>query len=587
MSKLLHSMAIGFASVMLWVAPGRAADIEPPGDVRTELTAEALLSGVGLPGRMIHNDWFMPVGEAGPALHAFSGTLVIPETAMQGFDGVPWEDVWYPDGYHDNIFPAVDVSFISHDGHLIPMDADIIAGTGATSPWNIIVSPGRVWSEPADGGLSRASFPFVLADSWNQAHNGLMTFVYDDDAISKAQFQIVQQTAPDNRFSAFGELDAAYRAHVVDGDRSVIDGFERDRATRLPVKAFADLETGLSIRALLAFGEPNNLPMSASGVIVDDTIYLRPCKTLYGDFPYCDEMRHGVYSVSKSLGAMVSMLYLAEKYGDGVFDLKVKDYVDVTAGHDGWENVTFADALNMATGMGEVATEPLKWLVHAIGQDSELAAAFYLAASASDRLRTAFAVPSYTWGPGELFRYNNMDTFILAAAMDGLVKEREGPDANLWDMVTAEVLRPIGIFTLPLTHTDESDGSRGVPLLRSGAYPNVQDVARIVGLLRSGGRFGEQQLLSEAMLDEAFYRTDVRGLDARSGGTSSYHMSLWYIPVRLMDCQFDAPFMSGYGGNLIVMLPNDVTVFHFTDNALVRVHHLIEAAHEIRSVCPS
>jgi CubicO group peptidase (beta-lactamase class C family) len=64
-------------------------------------------------------------------------------------------------------------------------------------------------------------------------------------------------------------------------------------------------------------------------------------------------MRHSVYSVTKSLGAAVALLRLAQQYGEQVFDLKIKDYVPVTAAHDGWERVTFGDALNMATGIGE------------------------------------------------------------------------------------------------------------------------------------------------------------------------------------------------------------------------------------------
>jgi len=68
-------------------------------------------------------------------------------------------------------------------------------------------------------------------------------------------------------------------------------------------------------------------------------------------------MRHGVFSVTKSLGAAVALWRLAQKYGDEVLALKIKDYVPVTAAHDGWERVTFADALNMATGIGDNAPQ--------------------------------------------------------------------------------------------------------------------------------------------------------------------------------------------------------------------------------------
>ncbi len=55
------------------------AEVQAPGDVRDQATAQALLAV----SRPIHNAYFMPVGEAGPALHGFSGTLSIPETMME------------------------------------------------------------------------------------------------------------------------------------------------------------------------------------------------------------------------------------------------------------------------------------------------------------------------------------------------------------------------------------------------------------------------------------------------------------------------------------------------------------------------
>jgi hypothetical protein len=57
--------------------------------------------------------------------------------------------------------------------------------------------------------------------------------------------------------------------------------------------------------------------------------------------------------------------------------------------------------------------------------------------------------------------------------MDAYLKQREGPNAHLWDMVEREVLRPIGIRHLPKMHTIEADGSRGIPLLGCGLYLSV------------------------------------------------------------------------------------------------------------------
>jgi CubicO group peptidase (beta-lactamase class C family) len=571
-------LAVGWA--LLVAAAGYAfADAVAPGDVRGQITAAELQSGTGMPALAIDNAWFMPVGEARPARHEFSGTLTIPETRMQGFDGDHELDGW---------FPEVELRFVNYDGHLIPVDADILAGTGDLSSWNLIVSPGLIWSEAADGGLSRASFPFVLAGGawWNEAHNGLATFVFDDETVSDVQFQIVQETAPENSFAAFGRLAAVYTPQAIANARDVIADFKRDRASRLPVRPFAELEDGLSLVAFRTFaGTRTDEPVSASGVIVDDVLYLRPCETRYGDFPYCEDMRHGVFSVTKSMGALVSMLRLAEVRGDGVFDLKIKDYLAVAPDQDGWDDVTFADALNMATGFGDASLDPegdSYWAEIYPGWKTTL---FLDTGPASEKLRAALSGPVYPWGPGDVFRYRNMDTFVLSAAMDSLVKRLEGPDADLWDIMMEQVFRPIGIMDLPVARTQEVDGRRGIPMLAAGLYPNVHDIARIARLLQSGGRYGDQQLLSKAKLAEALYQTDIRGLDVAGHSGETYHMSFWYFPSRQSGCVAQVPRMDGWGGNLIELLPNGVTAFYLSDDFLYDYRELAEAADEIRPIC--
>ncbi|MEM7121926.1 MAG: serine hydrolase domain-containing protein [Pseudomonadota bacterium] len=569
---------IGLAVLTAIAIGGARAEVEAPGGVRDVLTAEVLRHGRQMGDEAVHNGWFMPVGASAPALHAFTGTLHLPETRMAGFDGGDRGDAW---------FPAVALTFISHDGYLIPVEPGIVGGTGSRSPWDIIVSPGRIWSEADDGGRSRASFPFVLAGGawWNEAHNGLATFVFDDDGVSDVRFQIVQETAPYNTFDGFGRLEATYDPHDVAQAAAVLAAFKMDRAARLPVRPFADLESGFSLAAMRTFaGRYRDEPVSASGLVVDGVIYLRPCETRYGDFPYCEEMRHGVFSVTKSLGAMVAMLYLAEKHGDHVFDLRIRDYLEVTAHHDGWQDVTFADALNMATGIGEGSPNAGSAHYYAEVFPGWKTTLFLDSPSTSGKLRAAFAGLDYDWGPGEIFRYRNMDTFVLAAAMDSLVKRLEGPEANMWDNVMAEVLQPIGIPSIPISRTVEPDGGTGIPMMAAGLYPNVHDIAKITSLLHTKGRHDGQQLLSEAKLDEAFYRTPIRGLDV-PGFDETYHMSLWYFWVRQGPCRVTVPHMSGWGGNIIEVLPNGLTAFFLSDDFVNEYRAVAEAAGEVRPLC--
>jgi Beta-lactamase len=301
-------------------------------------------------------------------------------------------------------------------------------------------------------------------------------------------------------------------------------------------------------------------------------------------------MRHGVFSVTKSLGAAVALLRLAHTYGDQVFDLKITDYVTVSAPHDGWARVTFADVLNMATGLGDHA--PRRDLDAPFADEGPNVLAFLQAPTAKRKLAMAFRAGQYPWGPGEVLRYNSTQTFVLAAAMDHFLKRQRGPQAQLWDMVVAEVLQPLGIFHVPMLHTHEPEGGRGIPHLLHGLYPTVDDVAKLTTLLQQGGRHQGQQLLSAAKLAEALDTTDARGLPSGQRnrfGEGRYHLSFWSVPYRTTaGCRFQIPYMLGYGGNIVVLLPNGVSAFRFADGFHFDLESMVLAGEAVRPFpCPA
>jgi hypothetical protein len=82
-------------------------------------------------------------------------------------------------------------------------------------------------------------------------------------------------------------------------------------------------------------------------------------------------------------------------------------------------------------------------------------------------------------------------------------------------MVVAEVFRPIGIFHAPMMHTQETDGGHGIPILATGFYPTIDDVAKLTTLLQHGGQHQGQQILHAAKLAEALYKTTAMGLPSR------------------------------------------------------------------------
>lgn len=559
-------------------APGVRPALPPGPGPRDHLTYADLYGPLPVSAGPVHNDYFLPVGPTAPALHAFRGTLTIAASrnpsAHGGCLGLPVPA------------PALVAEFFTHGDHLVPAVRDFL-----TPPGTVILSPGRVWSEPGDHGMSRASFPFAVTNPFNNAvHNGVATFLYDDTSVSSLRFQIVQETDAWDKADSWGQVSLTYAPGPIadEGARRAQYAEERDREA--PVRPWSALPASAA-GALAAFdGEAAPDDISASGLIVDGRVYLRGCPTRYGPFPYCPNMRHGVFSVTKTLGAAIALFRLAETYGDRVLDLKIADYVAVTATHDGWDRVTFADALNMATGIGDLA--PDRQTLAATADENQPRMFEWLRArTAAAKLAVSFAYGRYAWGPGEVFRYNSTHTFVLAAAMQSFLEGKVGPSARLWDMVVDEVFRPIGIVHAPMMHTVETDGRRGLPIMAFGLYPTIDDIAKLTTLLQNGGRHEGRQILSAAGVAEALYRTAVVGLPtgARNRfGAAQYHLSLWSVPYRTASgCFFQIPYMAGYGGNFVVLMPNGVSAFRLADGFNGDPEPMILAGEALRPFCPS
>jgi CubicO group peptidase (beta-lactamase class C family) len=546
---------------------------------RDRLTADELLAAAHTGDGPVHNNYFLPVGHAAPALHVFKGILTIGDWSMfsanHGCAGV----ITTSSGFS--------VAFFTHGEHLVPAVRDIVQ-----PPGTIILSPGKVWSEPRDRGMSRASFPFVLVnESNNAAHNGLATFLYDDTRVSALRLQVVQETAAWAKFDFWGQAPLTYTPGPLANEDALRAQFVSELQHQTAIRPWSELPASAGTTLLERFdGDAIPADISANGLIADGVIYLRGCHTRYGLYPYCRHMRHGVFSVTKSLGAAVALLRLAQKYGDEVFDLKIKDYVTVTAAHDGWERITFGDALNMAIGIGDLAPqrEPNDPLAD---ENKPKMSKWIRARTAKEKLDIGFSYDKYPWGSGEVFRYNSTHTFVLAAAMDSFLKRRAGPNAHLWNMVVTEVFHPIGILHTPMMHTLETDGGRGIPLLAFGLYPTIDDIAKLTTLLQNGGRYQGRQLLSASKLAEALFNAETTGLPTGAKnrfGDALYHLSFWSVPYRTNNgCSFQIPYMSGYGGNLVVLLPNGISAFRFADGFNFDVESMVLAGEAVRSFCPS
>jgi len=243
--------------------------------------------------------------------------------------------------------------------------------------------------------------------------------------------------------------------------------------------------------------------------------------------------------------------------------------------------------LNMATGVGDQLPERVEPNVMQGDEDQAKFFGFLRAKSMQEKLDIAFSYGDYPWGPGEVARYNSINTFVLSAAMDSFLKSKEGPDADIWEMVLTEVYQPIGILYAPIMRTLESSKDAGLPFFGYGLFPNIDDLAKLSLLLHNSGRHQGRQLLHAGRLAEAMFRTDVIGLptgESDEQGSLTYHLSFNGLPYRGEDGHLHRiPCSTGYGGNHWVLLPNGITTFRFTDADRYGVGSMVDVA---AAICP-
>lgn len=196
----------------------------PAAGPRDRLTAAELLATDAGTGP-VHNAYFMPVGQAGPAIHAFKGTLTVKAPTM--FRGR------YGCAGLAEIVSGFSVAFFTQGEHLVPVVRDIV------SPPGIILSPGRIWSEPGDGGMSRASFPFVLT---NVSRNGLATFLYDDTRASALRFQVIQENAPMRaKYDGWGQAPLTYTPGPIADEEALRAQLAEELQRQTPIRPWSDL----------------------------------------------------------------------------------------------------------------------------------------------------------------------------------------------------------------------------------------------------------------------------------------------------------------------------------------------------------
>lgn len=531
-------------SVSAATPPGGAVSDDP-------ITRHQLLSGQVAAG-LTANHRFAPSADAGPARQGITGTLSLVGASIEVVSDADGGGISNPVLDKDTtFFPDVSISFFSTDGVLVPTTQDVIRNgvlPDTRSFWDVIVQPGRVWSEPGDGGWNRASFPFALVNSIEgETHMGVALFLYRNSAVSPVRFQIVQMTSPfyvPEYFSGWGTTEAVFEAGGISQLTQRIKAFHRETRARLPVREWSEL--AVSQTTLDAFTSYSDVFQSA--VVQDGVLYRTDCPTAAGPFPYCDAVRYGVWSVTKSSMLNVALLRLAQKYGPEFIDEPISTYVPAAVSN-GWQEVTFRNLAMMASGHGPEGA-PTCYLC-----DYDR---WYVALSETDKTAEALDYPGLFAAPGTVLNYRDQDAYLLGVALDEFVKAKEGANASVWELLRREVYRPLGIFHAPTNSTVESDGSVGQPLMAYGHYATLDDLAKIALLYQQGGVWRGRQLLQPDLVAQILPKSNppLGALDSSGDGTTYYYLDWWHQRLESDEgCTVYVPQMQGWGGMTVTLLP--------------------------------
>ncbi len=550
---------------------------------RTLLTYNDLMTGSST-SPVDDSAFALPANAAMPD-HIFEGRLeLFNEATSGGFSEM--KDTYNYTGGADSPrkhLPEFDFEFVQNGSHLIPVTQGLIY-TGHPF-WNYIIGPGRVWKENSDNGYSRAAFPFALVQrNANCTHNGVMTFLFNNSGISKVRYQITQETCFYYKINMWGQLDASYSSYAIANAATLKANYAMEVANRLPTKPIADLAAdfpgpGVNVSVFGSGITPEH--MTYYGVVVNGTNYVSECNTRYGTYAFCENLRAPSYSTAKSAFAGIALMRLGQKYGTGVYNLLIRDYVpEYSVGN--WNSVTFNHTIDMATGNYRLAG-------YMSDEGGSYMETFFLAEPYTDKITAAFNFPSKK-APGITWVYHSSDTFIVTRAMNNYLQTQAGSGADIFNMVWDEVYAPIklsaGVSTI---RTDNA--SYGAPFGGYGLFWTRDDIAKVAKFLNNDNGYANgSQILHPGMLEDSMQKDpNDRGMTTSGTTAFKYNNGFWakdFTPADGYSCTFWTPFMSGYGGITVVMMPNGVTYYYFSDNEEYVWYSAVSEANKLSPHCP-
>jgi hypothetical protein len=552
---------------------------------RSQLSYNTLMNGSD-PGSLVDMSAYTVPPNAAQPDQLFEGSLQITgEATGGGFDEIKDTFRYTTNGDATRKhLPEFDFEFVQTGTHLIPVERGTM--TDNHPEWEYILEAGRVWKENSDNGFNRASLPFTLHQkNANCMHNGVMSFLFKDDgSTSKVAYQISSETCLYYKFDMWGLLSAGYTPSAVSMAADVRADYQDEVNNRMPVKPISELATDYPGTDPSQFGstaETDPDHVTVFGFIIGGVHYMGGCETRNGTYPYCESLNIPSYSTAKSVFAGLSLMRMEKKH-PGFMNNDIAGNVSDCAANGNWNDVSFADTIDMGTGnYGSALYMSDEGRSHTNG--------LFLTLSHADKINYSCSQYSRKVSPGTNWVYHTSDTYILGTAMNDELKALEGSGKDIFDdILVNEILAPIGTSPSSWVSRRTYDSVQQ-PFSGWGMTYLPDDVAKIGQFMNmDDGMINGQATFDANEFNAAMQRDPSdRGLDPLAD--FKYNNGLWAHEIKTnINCSSDVwvPFMSGYGGISVMLFPNDTVYYMFSDDDTYLWMDAAQESNQIQSMCP-
>ena len=274
------------------------------------------------------------------------------------------------------------------------------------------------------------------------------------------------------------------------------------------------------------------------------------------------------------------MMRLEQLY-PGAKDELIHDYVPECAAA-GWRDVTFDQALDMATGRYDSAAPEAD-------ENKAVQDGFFIDLTHDEKVGRACTLYPRQSEPGAQWVYHTTDHYVLGVAMQAFLRTKLGDDADIYrDLLVDPIWRSLGLS--PVTYTTRrTRDDTAQPFVGWGLTYLPDDLAKLAAFVAvDGGVHNGEALVDTDELAAALQESPIdRGLPA-TNEDFRYNNGFWaWNAADALKCEAPlwTPFMSGFGGVSVVLMPNDIIYYYVSDNQEFSWARAVQAANGYKDMC--